>query len=41
MVENILKTATRPFAPGVLANAAFVERIEAIPTMFPVDWIGI
>lgn len=37
MAENILKTATRPFAPGVLVNAAFVERIEAIPTMFPVD----
>lgn len=31
--ENIPKTATRPFAPGVLAKAAFVERIEAIPTI--------
>lgn len=35
--ENKPKTATRPFAPGVLAKAAFAERIEVIPTMISVD----
>lgn len=34
---NKPKTATRPFAPGVLAKAAFAERIEVIPTMISVD----
>lgn len=33
-VENIPNTATNPFAPGELEKAAFVERIEAIPTIF-------